>query len=82
MRPAYVEAVAGALKPRGRLLAIFYLDPGNEHPDEGPPFEVSIAELDALFTPHFTIEREWLPQRAYAGREGREWMRLLALRAS
>ncbi|HYR57951.1 MAG TPA: methyltransferase domain-containing protein [Chthoniobacteraceae bacterium] len=80
LRPAYVEAVAGALKPQGRLLAIFYLDPGNENPDEGPPFEVSIAELDALFTPRFILEREWLPERAYAGREGREWMRILALR--
>lgn len=76
-RAAYVEAVAGALKPRGHLLAIFYLDPGNDHPDEGPPFEVSIAELDRLFLPRFTLVREWLPPRAYPGREGREWMRLL-----
>jgi SAM-dependent methyltransferase len=80
MRPAYVEAVAGALKPGGRLLAIFYLDPGNESPDEGPPFEVSVAQLDALFGPRFVVEREWLPQRAYPGREGREWVRLLRTR--
>lgn len=80
MRAAYVEAVAGALKPDGRLLAIFYLDPGNDSPDEGPPFEVSIADLDRLFLPRFALVREWLPQRAYEGREGREWMRLLALR--
>lgn len=80
LRPAYVESVAGALKPGGRLLAIFYLDPGNHSPDEGPPFEVSIAELDRLFLPRFSVEREWLPQRAYPGREGREWMRVLALR--
>ncbi|MGB8169021.1 MAG: methyltransferase domain-containing protein [Chthoniobacteraceae bacterium] len=77
MRPAYVEAVAGALRPGGHLLAIFYLDPGNTSPDEGPPFEVSIAELDRLFSPRFTLVKEWLPQRAYPGREGREWMRLL-----
>ena len=80
MRPAYVEAVAGALRPKGKLLAIFYLDPGNDHPDEGPPFGVSIAELDALFLPRFSLEREWLPQRAYPGREGREWMRLMTRR--
>jgi SAM-dependent methyltransferase len=76
-RQAYVEAVAGALKPTGRLLAIFYLDPGNDSPDEGPPFEVSIAELDRLFLPHFHLVREWLPARAYPGREGREWMRVM-----
>jgi SAM-dependent methyltransferase len=77
-RAAYVDAVAGALRPGGRLLAVFYLDPGNSSPDEGPPFEVSIAELDRLFLPRFRVEREWLPKRAYPGREGREWMRLLS----
>jgi SAM-dependent methyltransferase len=81
MRAAYVEAVAGALRAGGHLLAAFYLDPGNDHPDEGPPFEVSIAELDRLFLPRFTLVREWLPVRAYPGREGREWMRLIAVRA-
>jgi len=79
-RPAYVEAVAGALRPGGKLLAIFYLDPGNDSPDEGPPFEVSVAELDRLFLPRFTLVSEWLPQRAYSGREGREWMRIMARR--
>ncbi len=80
MRPAYVEAAARALRPGGQLLAIFYLDPGNDHPDEGPPFEVSIAELDRLFLPRFTLAEEWLPTRAYPGREGREWMRRMTLR--
>ena len=78
MRAAYVEAVANALKPGGKLLAIYYLDPGHDSPDEGPPFGVSIAELDALFLPRFDLVREWLPARAYPGREGREWMRVLA----
>ena len=25
---------------------VFYLDPGHSSPEEGPPFEVSVAELD------------------------------------
>jgi SAM-dependent methyltransferase len=79
-RAAYVEAVASALRPGGRLLAVFYLDPGNSSPGEGPPFEVSIAELDRLFLTDFALVREWLPQRAYAGREGREWMRVMIRR--
>jgi SAM-dependent methyltransferase len=79
-RANYVRSVASALKPGGHLLAIFYLDPGNESPDEGPPFEVSISELDRLFLSHFELVREWPPARTYPGREGREWMRLLALR--
>ena len=80
LRAAYVEAVAGTLRPGGHLLAVFYLDPGQDHPDDGPPFGVSLAALDALFAARFTLLREWLPQRAYPGREGREWMRVLALR--
>ena len=79
-RPAYVAAVAGALRPGGELLAIFYLDPGNDSPDEGPPFEVSLGELDRLFSTRFELLREWLPNRSYPSREGREWMRLLKLR--
>lgn len=80
LRPTYVESVATALKPGGQYLAVFYLDPGNDSPEEGPPFEVSLAELDRLFLPRFTLVREWLPQRAYPGREGREWMRLMTLK--
>lgn len=76
-RPAYVEAVHGALQAGGQFLAVFYLDPGNDSPDEGPPFEVSLAELDRLFAPRFELTREWLPQHTYPNREGREWMRLL-----
>lgn len=79
-RPSYVEGVHTALKPGGHLLAIFYLDPGNKSPDEGPPFEVSLAELDRLFSPRFELLREWLPEHAYPGREGREWMRVLKRR--
>jgi SAM-dependent methyltransferase len=79
-RPAYVKSAHAALKPGGKLLAIFYLDPGNDSPDEGPPFEVSLAELDRLFLPHFELLQEWLPSHTYAGREGREWMRILRRR--
>lgn len=80
MRTAYVESVAHALKAGGKLLAMFYLDPGHDHPDEGPPFGVSVADLDALFLSYFELHREWLPTRAYPGREGREWMRVLVRR--
>jgi SAM-dependent methyltransferase len=77
MRPQYVQGVAAALKPGGRLLAIFYLDPGSD--DDGPPHGVTPAELDAFFNGPFRLEREWLPAAAYPGREGREWMRLYAI---
>lgn len=79
LREQYGNAVADALKPHGRLLAVFFLnperDPG-EPADAGPPFGVSTAELDALFNPRFELLRDWLPNRAYPDREGRERMRL------
>jgi methyl halide transferase len=78
MRPCYARGVADALKPGGHFLAIFYLDPGND--GDGPPFGVATAELDALFGGDFELQEEWLPARAYPGREGREWMRHLIRR--
>jgi SAM-dependent methyltransferase len=79
LRADYVAAVAGALKPAGRLLAIFYLDPGLDPGTSGPPFGVTREELDAFFSPRFTLLGEWPPAATYPGREGRELCRLLQL---
>ncbi len=78
-RADYVNAIAGALKPGGHLLAIFYLDPGLDPGESGPPFGVTRQELDAFFSPRFTLVREWAPAATYANREGRETFRLLRL---
>ena len=83
-RADYVQAVAGALKPGGHLLAIFYLNPwsGGEPPPPGggPPFPTSVQELDRLFAGHFDLLEEAVPTRTYRGREGRELRRLLQRR--
>ena len=80
-RADYVQAVAGALRPGGQLLAIFYLRPwsGGEPspPGGGPPFPTSPEELDRLFAGRFDLLEESVPTRAYRGREGRELRRLL-----
>ena len=78
-RGDYVTAVRSVLRVGGRLAAIFYLDPGWDDPEQGPPFGVSVAELDRLFlgAGRFELEREWVPVRAYAGREGRELIRVM-----
>jgi len=80
MRRAYAQAVAGALRRDGRLLAVFYLNP--DHAGEGPPFGVTPAELDAFFGDAFELEREWTPEKNHPGREGRERMRLLHKRTT
>ena len=79
-RADYVDGVHTALAPGGHLLAVFYLDPGNDAPNDGPPFEVTVPQLDTLFLPKFSLVREWLPLQTYPGREKREWMRLMRRR--
>lgn len=74
-RRAYAGAAAALLPPGGVLAGVFYLtphDPGEE--EEGPPFKVSVAELEETFGPWFERVDGWVPQRAYPGREGREWV--------
>jgi len=73
-REAYAHSAARVLRPGGRLLAIFYLDPGRE---EGPPFGCTTAELDTLFSPHFQLIEEQTSLPTYPGREGGEILRLL-----
>ncbi len=76
-RDAYVEAVNTALRPGGRLLGVFYLDPyDDEHrPDDGrPPFGTSLEDLEVRLRARFQILKSWVPERAYPGRQGRERM--------
>jgi methyl halide transferase len=76
----YVRAISAALRPGGCMLAIFYLnpwDPGEAPPEGGPPFGVTIEELDELFSPSFSLAEQYVPTVAYPGREGRELVRLL-----
>ncbi len=76
MRDTYVEAVHGALKPGGQLLAVFYLNPyDNEHPrGGGPPHGTSVEELMERFagSGKFRIDESYVPGQAYGGREGLE----------
>jgi SAM-dependent methyltransferase len=76
-RPKYVQAARNALRPGGGLLALFFLNPDMEDPEQGPPFGVSPEDLDRYFWGAFALEREWLPRATYPGREGRELVRLL-----
>ncbi len=80
LRSAYAEAVAGTLRPGGKLLGVFYLDPYDEEhqPGEGPPHGCTLEEIEGLFGEVFEILESWRPERAYAGREGRERMLQMA----
>lgn len=74
-RGSYAEAAAGLLDEGGILAGVFFLtphDPGEEEP--GPPFATTVEELEKWFSPWFKLLDGWVPQRAYPGREGREWV--------
>jgi SAM-dependent methyltransferase len=78
MRAAYIDAYHKALKPGGKVLAIFFINPWdwNEMP-EPPPYGISVEDIDAMIAGRFRVEEEWRPTRQYPGREGRELMRVL-----
>jgi len=75
-RTSYAQAAASLLPPGGILAGAFYLTPFDPGEDDagGPPFKVSVEELDETFAPWFERIDGWVPQRAYPGREGREWL--------
>src|SRR6266850_2004715 len=74
-RTDYVRTVVRLLKPGGKLLAVFFINP--DHDEEGPPYRVSRTELEEFFGKYFAVEREWVPARTHPGREERELMRVL-----
>jgi SAM-dependent methyltransferase len=76
-RARYAAAAAGCLAEGGLLAGVFFLTPFD--PGEaavGPPFAVTLAELEVLFSPWFERVAGWVPDAAYPGREGREWLGL------
>ncbi len=75
-RSDYAASVAKLLKPGGRLLAIFYLDPG--HDGDGPPYGCSPGELEKLFSPQLRLIEQQIDLPTHPGREGREMLRVLS----
>jgi SAM-dependent methyltransferase len=79
LRPAYREAITSALRPGGRIIGVWFINPDLDPGEEGPPYPLSLAELDALFSEGFEIIDDYVPDVAYPGREGRERVRVLRL---
>lgn len=75
LRGNYAQAAAELLPPGGVFAAAFYLTPRDPGEDgAGPPFGTSTQEIDTLFSPWFERIDAWVPDAAYPGREGREWL--------
>ena len=76
-RPAYAAVVARLLRPAGQYIALFFTHswPG------GPPFGITVDEIETLFTPRFAIEHLAPPARSVPQRQGQETFGVLRLRA-
>lgn len=70
LRPQYVQAAASLLQKNGWLVGLFFplrMD------KEGPPFPVSRAEVEELFSPYFELTIEE-PQASVKPRQGNEFL--------
>lgn len=81
-RGRYRDAMVKLLKPGGLLIGIWFVNPEMDPGEPGPPFGISPDELTTLFAPRFDVIESYTPQAAYPGREGRELLRVMRLRAS
>jgi SAM-dependent methyltransferase len=81
LRPLYAGGVRAALKPGGQITGIWYINPDLDPGHEGPPFPLPVETLDALFTGDFDIVADYIPDTSFAGRHGRERVRVLRHRA-
>jgi SAM-dependent methyltransferase len=78
-REKYREAVASLLKPGGKLIGVFFINPEMDPGETGPPFGISEVELKALMAPRFELVESYVPASAYPGREGREMVGVFKL---
>ena len=70
-REEYIRLVHAILKPGGRLLGCFY--PLREGTD-GPPFPVSVAQIEVVLSPWFGIVEAGPPAESAERRRGLEWL--------
>ena len=72
----YINLVDRILKPKGRLVALFFpLD--KELNDEGPPFGVDLNKTLNLFSKNFTLNKKEIPNLSIERRIGREMFVIL-----
>jgi methyl halide transferase len=77
MRAAYRRGIDLTLRRGGLLIGVWFINPALDPGDEGPPYPFSLAELTALFADGYEIVEDYVPDVAFAGREGRERVRVL-----
>lgn len=78
LRQAYAATIGGLLRPGGLIVGVWFINPDMSPGEAGPPFGISLDDLDLLFhAPVWSIVEDYIPEVAYQGREGRERLRVL-----
>lgn len=70
MRPAYGARMAELIRPGGLLFGLFF--PLNKQDESGPPFRVSLDEVEAVLSPGFALELSEQPADSIKPRAGNE----------
>ncbi len=76
-RRRYVFAVRDILKPRGKLLGLWYV---GEHQGAGLPFTISKNDLFDLFDRDFSIDISYDPQDSFPSEKDKELITLMTRR--
>ena len=77
LRADYRRGLDLTLRAGGLLIGVWYINPDLDPGEEGPPFPFSVRALTALFADGYEILEDNVPEVAFAGREGRERLRVL-----
>ncbi|MBX7208783.1 MAG: methyltransferase domain-containing protein [Verrucomicrobiaceae bacterium] len=77
LREKYRRGVESALKPGGLIVGVWFINPALDPGSSGPPYPLSVPDLDALFADGFEVLDDYVPDVAFEGREGRERLRVL-----
>jgi SAM-dependent methyltransferase len=77
MRADYRRGIDLTLRRGGLLIGVWFINPDLDPGEEGPPFAFSVADLTAFFAEGYEIVDDYVPDVAFAGREGRERVRVL-----
>jgi hypothetical protein len=77
LRLEYRRGVDLTLRRGGLLIGVWYIDPGLDPGEEGPPYPFSVEDLTALFAEGYGVVEDYVPNVAFPGREGRERVRVL-----
>lgn len=77
LRTDYRRSIDLTLRRGGLLIGVWFINPALDPGEEGPPFPLSVANLTSLFAEGYEIVDDYVPEIAFAGREGRERVRVL-----